>query len=157
MDYIQILKVDNEAILPSKTYPEDIGYDITAIKIYKKISEDIIMYDTGIKIKSPKGFYTEIIPRSSIVKSGWMLANSIGIIDPNYTGNLYIVLIRINKDSPEIELPFCKCQLVTRKAEYFNIVEVTDFDEKTNRNVGGFGSTNKKKLTIEIPPIQLDC
>ena len=148
MDCIQILKVDDEAILPSKMYPEDIGYDITAIKIYKKISEDIIIYDTGIKIKSPNGFYTEIIPQSSITKSGWMLANSVGIIDHNYNDNLYIILIRINKDSPEIELPFCKCQLVTRKIEYLNIIEVKEFDEKTNR---GFGSINKKKLSIKIP------
>lgn len=149
MDCIQILKVDDEAVLPSKMYPEDIGYDITAIKIYKKISEDIIIYDTGIKIKSPNGFYTEIIPQSSITKSGWMLANSVGIIDHNYTDNLYIILIRINKDSPEIELPFCKCQLVTRKTEYLNIIEVKEFDEKTNR---GFGSiNNKKKLSIKIP------
>ena len=54
------------------------------------------MYDTGIQVKPQYGYYFEIVPRSSLSKSGYILANSIGIIDPSYSGNLYIVLIKID-------------------------------------------------------------
>ena len=38
---------------------------------------------------------------------------------------------------------FCKCQLVVRKAEYFDVVEVPSLDD-TDRGSGGFGSTGQR-------------
>ena len=56
-----------------------------------------------------------LINRSSIIKTGWILANNIGIIDPGYTGELKIALIKINPDAQELTVPFCKTQLICRK------------------------------------------
>ena len=96
------------------------------------------------EIEIEEGYYTEIVPRSSISKSGYMLANSIGIIDNNYRGNLMIALTKICDYTPEIELPFKCCQLIIRKQISANLFEVksNDFTE-TERNEGGFGSTSK--------------
>jgi dUTP pyrophosphatase len=71
-----------------------------------------------------------------------MLANSVGIIDPDYRGNLLIALKKVNVNSPDLELPFTKCQLVLRKVEDYLIEEVYKIDN-TERGEGGFGSTDK--------------
>lgn len=135
---------NKNAIIPSKKNASDIGYDLTIIKTHKRISENIVMYDTGIQVKPQYGYYFEIVPRSSLSKSGYILANSIGIIDPSYTGNLYIVLIKIDNTLPDIELPFKACQLILRKAIHYELHNSNSIIE-TTRGIGGFGSTNKKK------------
>lgn len=140
---LQVVKTHENAIMPSRAHPLDIGLDLTAIKKHKTLPHGVIMYDTGIAVKPPEGYYIEILPRSSISKTGWMLANSVGTVDPNYTGNLYIALAPVHPDVPEIELPFCKCQLVVRKAEYLDVTEVSSLDE-TDRGSGGFGSTGDR-------------
>ena len=101
--------IENEkSVIPTKAYSNDIGFDITIIDIFKVISESITIFETGIAISPPEGYYVEIVPRSSLSKSGYMLANSIGVIDPSYTGTLKIALIKIDNSLPNIELPF-KC------------------------------------------------
>lgn len=142
---IKCIRKDINAVLPTKAHESDIGWDLVAIREHKVINEDIIMYDTGIVAIPPKGYYLEILPRSSISKTGWMLANSVGTIDPDYTGNLYIVLTRVVKSMPKIELPFCKCQLVLRKIEKASLVEVNHEEiVMTERGSGGFGSTGDR-------------
>ena len=142
---IKCIRKDSDAVLPTKAHNSDIGWDLVAIREHKVINEDIIMYDTGIVAIPPKGYYLEILPRSSISKTGWILANSVGTIDPDYRGNLYIVLTRVVKNMPNIELPFCKCQLVLRKIEKSSLVEVTEDEiDVTERGSGGFGSTGSR-------------
>lgn len=139
----KIYKTDINAVIPFKTNNSDVGYDLTIIKEYKKINNYTTLYDTGLKIRVSTGLYAEIIPRSSIIKSGYMLANSIGIIDPNYNGNLLVPLIKIDENSPDIELPFRCCQLIFRQQLHLNIIEVANIEElsTTSREQGGFGST----------------
>ena len=140
---IKIYKTTENAIIPSKAYEEDAGYDLTIISKIKDFNSKTSLYDTGIKIEIDEGYYTEIVPRSSISKSGYILANSIGIIDNNYRGNLMVALTKICDEAPEIELPFKCCQLIIRKQISANLVEVVDDNlTSTSRNEGGFGSTS---------------
>ena len=131
----------DDAVVPTKAHPSDIGYDLTAIGIFKQISNRITLFETGIRIAPPTGYYLEILPRSSMSKTGYMLANSVGTIDPEYTGTLKIALIKVDESLPDIKLPFTRCQLVLRKAEYAEMVHV-DSIEKTVRGDGGFGSSD---------------
>ena len=140
---IQVEIRDTKAVVPSRANLSDIGLDLVAIRVHKTIGSNTVMFDTGIAVKPPKGYYLEIIPRSSLSKTGWMLSNSVGIVDPDYTGNLYIVLTRTRDDADVLETPFCKCQLVLRKAEYANVT-VVDKLETTVRGQGGFGSTGSR-------------
>lgn len=134
--------VDNKAVTPNKVRLSDVGYDLTVIKKYKQLNDTTALYDTGIQIQVPFGYYTEIVPRSSLSKSGYMLANSMGIIDNSYTGNLYIALAKIDQNSPEIEFPFKCCQLILKQQHFMNIIVQYDELETTHRQDGGFGSTN---------------
>lgn len=146
---IRFVVDDERAVIPSKAHPSDIGYDLTAIDVYKQISESITLFETGIRVSPPEGYYLEILPRSSMSKTGYMLANSVGTIDPDYTGTLKIALIKVADELPEIKLPFTRCQLVLRKAEYAEMVQVESI-EKTARGEGGFGSSDKEPGDFKI-------
>lgn len=141
----RVFKVDPLAVLPSKTRESDVGYDLCVLRKHKQVLQNVALYDTGLKISVDHGLYAEIIPRSSLVKSGYMLANSIGIIDRSYTGNLLVALAKVSPDAPEIEFPFKCCQLVFRQQVHVHMMEAQDgaAPDATARGEGGFGSTNK--------------
>ena len=137
--YFRWTKVDPKAVTPSKERASDSGFDITAIKVHKQLGK-VTLYDTGIKVQPEFGWYFDLVPRSSIIKSGYILANSVGIIDRTYTGNVMIALMKIDDSKPDIELPIRIAQLIPRPAVHMDAVEVANLDE-TNRGEGGFGST----------------
>jgi dUTP pyrophosphatase len=139
-------KTLEEAVKPAKAHVTDSGYDLCLVK---KIKEEngVIMYDTGIAVEPPLGYYFELVGRSSISKSGYMLANNIGIIDASYRGSLKVALVKINKDAPELELPARLVQLLPRQFVHLDCQEVTDLDD-TARAEGGFGSTGKHATIV---------
>ena len=151
---LKIYKVDTDAVVPSKNNYSDAGLDLTIIKEYKRLNSDTVLYDTGIKLEIPNGYYVEIVPRSSISRSGYILANSVGIIDQGYTGNLYVALRKINNDCDDLIMPYKCCQIIMKKQIYPKIVienlvskdvELqTDNYATTSRGSGGFGSTDMK-------------
>ena len=132
--------------IPTRATNGDVGYDLTLVSLIKQINDCTFMYDTGIHVKPPLGFYTEIVPRSSIYKTGFTLANNIGIIDPGYQGTLKVVVYRIVPNAPLFQLPFKGFQLIVRQAFYPEIEIVKSIcDEETERGDGGFGSTSSIK------------
>lgn len=138
MEKLKWVKALPHAIPPSKK-PEDVGYDLSVIKVVSHINDVTILFDTGIKVSPPPGYYIEIIPRSSLSKSGFVLTNSVGVIDPTYTGNILVSLTKIDKDA-KIKLPFRCVQMVVRKFISLDLEEVGSLEE-TERGDGGFGST----------------
>lgn len=144
LDICKVYKTDVNAIIPSKGHESDVGYDLTIIKKYKDLTPSTILYDTGIKLNVDYGYYIEIVPRSSLSKSGYILANSIGIIEKSYSGNLLVALTKIDKEMPDLQLPFKCCQLIFKPQISLTIQEMTNTNslELTSRNNGGFGSTN---------------
>ena len=140
------LKTEEGAIAPSKTNWSDVGYDLSIIKKVKDFNSKSALYDTGIKIQVDFGYYAEIVPRSSISKSGYILSNNIGIIDNSYRGNLLIALTKIADDAIEIEYPFKCCQLIFKKQNFICMKEGTKENfETSKRKDGGFGSTDNYK------------
>jgi len=139
---LQVKRVHPDAVLPTRAHDLDLGYDLTAISMKKKLTGCTFLFDTGLQIKPPEGFYIEILPRSSLSKTGYMLSNSVGTIDVGYRGNLLIALTRVDETVAQLVPPFTKVQLVLRKANFYNVREVESLDE-TVRGDGGFGSTDK--------------
>jgi dUTP pyrophosphatase len=141
---IKVFTDDDSAVIPYKSRYSDAGYDLTIIKEFKKLNSNTVIYDTGIKLEIPNGYYVEIVPRSSISRSGYILANNVGIIDQGYRGNLYIALTKINNDCPDLILPWKCCQMIVKKQIYSKLVfcdSRQDEIEKSNRGTGAFGST----------------
>jgi deoxyuridine 5'-triphosphate nucleotidohydrolase len=133
------VKADPLAVAPRKARVSDSGYDLTVIKKVKTVGR-VELYDTGIKIQPDYGWYFDVVARSSLTKTGYIIGNSVGIIDRTYVGTVLIPLIKIDADAPELALPATVAQLIPRPIVHAEVVEVDAFDE-TERGAGGFGST----------------
>lgn len=130
---MQVVIHDDRARVPRKAGPQEVGYDLICIEKVKDLA-GCTMYDTGISIKPPEGYYAEIVARSSIVKHNTMLANGVGIIDPTYRGTLKICLTH------PINLPASVCQLILKPmTTNFKVHKVQQLDATYRQ--GGFGST----------------
>ena len=139
-DIFEWCKTNDNAVAPSKARVSDSGYDLTIIGEVKKFNSKTTLYTTGIKVKPAFGWYLDVVPRSSIIKTGYMLANNVGIIDRAYTGEIMIALIKVDDTAPDLELPCRIAQMIPRRIAHLKFQQVDDI-EKTTRNDGGFGST----------------
>lgn len=135
----RITKMDERAIIPSKPRDSDNGFDLTIIEKIKTVG-DVEFFTTGVAVAPPAGFWSMVVPRSSISKTGYMMANSVGIIDTEYRGAIIIALRKVDKNMPDITLPCRIAQLIPQKAHYPSFVEVDSLDT-TSRGANGFGSS----------------
>lgn len=142
----KFFKTDDLAVNPSKGRASDVGWDLTIIKLVKQLGKNTFMYDTGIVVSPDFGYYTKIVPRSSLVKSGYVLSNSIGVIDGTFRGSLKVVLTKVDDSFPDLVLPFKCVQLIIDRHIHYKMVRIEEESElgETTRGDGGFGSTNKK-------------
>lgn len=132
-------KSRKDAVAPFKSNSTDAGYDLTVLDKVKQVGK-IEFYDTGIKVLPEFGWYFDLVPRSSLVKYGYMLANSVGIIDRTYTGNILVPLVKIDDSLPDISFGSRIVQIIPRPIVHVQFEEVDELDQ-TNRGAGGFGST----------------
>ncbi len=138
---------DSNAIRPIKSI-DNVGFDLSIIKVDNELTSKtfnkITVFDTGVSFKIPLGYYLQLHPRSSIIKSGYMLANSTGIIDPSYTGSIKVPLIKVDESCADIALPSRIVQVVLTPYANCNIhQEYNKFS--TSRDCNGFGSSDIKK------------
>ena len=83
-----------------------------------------------------------LFPRSSISKTPLRLANSIGLIDPNYRGNIIAAVTNTSNTDYTVAKGTRLVQLVMPHACPFKINWVDALDD-TDRGAGGFGSTGQ--------------
>ena len=124
---------------PEKNRFSDSGYDLYLLKKIK-VQGGVHYFDTGIKVQPENGYYFDLVGRSSISKSGWMLANNIGIIDASYTGSVIVALVKIDPEAFDIALPCKLVQLIPRKLIIMEALEVESIED-TERGENGFGSS----------------
>ena len=63
--------------IPKRGHKTDAGIDLTAMTVEQK-RPDIFFFDTGISIRISTGYYVEIVPRSSIIKTDAVLLHRSG-------------------------------------------------------------------------------
>ena len=132
-------RINNSVEPPTKNKFSDSGYDVSIIFLLREI-DGVHYFDTGISVEPPNGFYFEVVGRSSIAKTGWMLANNIGIIDASYRGTIVVPLIKVNPDASELVLPKKLVQIIPRQLILMQGMVVQTLDN-TSRGDGGFGSS----------------
>ncbi|HOJ50283.1 MAG TPA: dUTP diphosphatase [Spirochaetota bacterium] len=167
---IKIYRSSKYALLPQKGSSHAVGWDIRAdlsslaLEEYnngvRNVSFDEFLIDFSIIIKPheirviPTGLHVELEPdmemdiksRSGLFSREGLLA--IGTIDPDYRGEIGIMVINLGKKDIQIRHGERIAQAVIRKV-YNNdslFVEVYDFSnlKETDRGKNGFGSTGKK-------------
>lgn len=141
-----IKRIRDDAVIPTKSHDTDSGFDLTVVDRKGDVDSDepfkVVMFHTGLQIQPPAGYYYEIVPRSSLQKFGYTLANCVGIIDNQYRGELFVPLYKFDSRAPDLQLPMRVAQLIPRRIENLSFVEVDNLDS-TVRGEGGFGSTGK--------------
>jgi dUTP pyrophosphatase len=140
--YLKIRLAHAQAVLPSKAHPDDVGYDLTLVQAERRVDSVTTLFDTGVQVQLPPGYYAEVVARSSLIKTGHIVTNGVGIIDPGYTGSIKVSLTRVDPTCASVVLPYKAAQLIIRRqygAE--RVVQVTDFFAATDRGAGGFGSS----------------
>jgi dUTP pyrophosphatase len=106
---------------------------------------ETVFIDHQIKAKwagAPPGLGIFLYPRSSISKTPLRLANSVGLIDPCYRGNIIAAITNTSNTDYTVTKGTRLVQLVLPQACPFIINWVDALDE-TERGSGGFGSTGQ--------------
>lgn len=138
--HINFKKIDLKAKIPYKKYNQDACFDLYALNngIEK---ENYIQYYTGIAIDIPKGYVGLVYPRSSITKMDLMLKNSVGVIDSGYQDE---IIFRFQKFGNNIYQKGDRIgQIMIVPIPQIELNEVNEFENKSERGKGKFGSTGK--------------
>lgn len=99
---------------------------------------------TGLFIELPEGYEMQVRPRSGLAaKHGLSLVNAPGTIDPDYRGEIKVILVNLSNTPYELKPGERVAQLVVSQ---FTRVEWEPVEElgETERGTGGFGSTGVK-------------
>ena len=137
--YIRI-NVENGVKVPEYAHLTDAGADIFSCDDYVIASNETKMIKTGIRIEIPKGYVGLLFSRSGLSTKGLALANGVGVIDSDYRGEVGCPLYNRTNDDFVIKKGERVAQLVIMPyctAKFISVDSLT----KTERGVGGFGST----------------
>ena len=131
--------------LPEYATPGSAGMDLKANIdepfVLKPFERQIV--PTGLFIALPDGYSADIQPRSGLAaKYGVTVANSPGLCDPDYRGEIKVILINLSNENFVVNPGERSAQLVIRHFEKVEWNEVSTLDE-TERGEGGFGHTGK--------------
>lgn len=145
MNTVRVKKLRPEAKLPSYGSDEAVGADLYACltEPVTVMPGEIFWVPTGIALEVPRGCAGLVYARSSMgIKRGLAPANKVGVIDPDYRGEVRVVLLNHSKVPQRIEPGERVAQFVITPVltpVYEEVESLTD----TDRGVGGFGSTGK--------------
>ena len=99
---------------------------------------------TGLFIALPDGYEAQIRPRSGLaLKKGVTVLNTPGTIDPDYRGEIGIILINLSQEDFVIEDGERIAQMIIARYEQAQWIPVDVLDE-TERGAGGFGHSGVK-------------
>lgn len=142
------IKVVNKGNQPLPKYQTsqsagmDLRANIDAPIILKPLDRKLI--PTGLHIALPEGYEAQIRPRSGLtIKKGITIINTPGTIDPDYTGDVGVILVNISNEDFVVQPGDRIAQMVINKFEQAEFKVVEELDE-TERGEGGFGHTGIK-------------
>ena len=132
---VKVKKLRHGAVIPTYAKLGDAGMDLTAVDSLE--DNCYITYRTGLAIEIPDGYVGLLFPRSSVYKKGQLLANSVGVIDSGYRGE---IMLKFTKSINRYESGDRVGQIIILPFPQIEFEEVKELSE-TNRGSGGFGST----------------
>ncbi|HEV8319068.1 MAG TPA: dUTP diphosphatase [Vicinamibacterales bacterium] len=93
---LKIKRLDLTVPLPAYGTPEAAGFDLASAHDLTVAPRAIALIRTGLLIGVPPGHFLAIFARSSVpLKRGLMVANGVGVVDPDYSGPEDEVMIQV--------------------------------------------------------------
>ena len=139
---LQIKRLDPTLPLPKYAYEGDAGLDLVSAADVTVAPFERTAIPTGLAIAIPSGYAGFVLPRSGLaLKQGLSLANTPGLIDSNYRGEVKVAAVNLDPVKPiEIHRGDRIAQLVLLEVPVVGLVEVDELDE-TVRGDNSFGSS----------------
>lgn len=139
--FVRILDEGGSPRTPSKKYPGDAGWDLFASRSITILPGETRDVHTDIKVKLPPGVFARIVGRSSTMRNHHLLVNE-GIIDNDYTGEMFISVHNIGTEEFRVEPGMRLAQLIFQRIEDVRWAEVEPYEFREGRRGDrGFGST----------------
>ena len=146
MNNINVKKLDERAILPTYGSAHSAGADLYACldEAVTIPPGEAVLIHTGLAMEIPEGYAGLIYARSGLAtKKGLAPTNKVGVVDPDYRGEIMVSLFNHSKEERIVEHGERIAQLVI--APFIQASwNVVDELEETVRGAGGFGSTGSK-------------
>jgi dUTP pyrophosphatase len=142
---IDVKRLDPELPLPSYARAGDAGLDLrSAVDVSLEPGQRIAI-PTGIAIAIPDGFAGFVQPRSgAALRDGLGVANSPGLIDPGYRGEVKVVAVNLDpRDRIDIRRGDRIAQLVVVPVARVTWAEVDEL-APSDRGTQGHGSTGRR-------------
>src|SRR3954451_1130667 len=87
---------------PERTRPGDAGYDLRCVEPFDLDPGEHGVIGTGVAIALPDGVAGLVVPRSGLAaRHGLSVVNGPGLIDPNYRGEIKVVLVNLGDETYE--------------------------------------------------------
>lgn len=93
---IKIMKTHPNAVIPTRGSAGAAGFDLTAVSLRR--AADLYIYDIGIAMEIPEGYFAAIFPRSSIFFTGLELTNCVGVIDSDFRAPISAIFREVPGD-----------------------------------------------------------
>ena len=127
--------------LPARATSQAAGYDIRSATEVVLNPGEIRLISTGLIMELPEGMECQVRPRSGLaLKYGITLPNSPGTIDPDYRGEVKIIIQNLGSEQVTLIRGERVAQLVFSLFESPEVSEVKELST-TDRGEDGFGST----------------
>ena len=138
---IKVKKIEEQAIIPTRSNSDDAGWDLYSITTRSIAPSQRVTIRTGISLQIPEEYVGLIWPRSGMsVKNGIdVLA---GVVDSGYRGEIKVCLLNTSREWMDIKEGDRIAQILFQQVPHFQLQEV-DILQNSDRGEGGFGSTGK--------------
>lgn len=127
--------------IPTRATDGSAAFDLYAVTVDTVFVNDITKIHTGIAMAIPEGYCGLVLPRSGLAtKHGITVANSPGLIDSDYRGEIMVALINHGATPYAVEAGARIAQILFVATTHLDFDEVEELDY-TRRGDGGFGSS----------------
>jgi dUTP pyrophosphatase len=126
---------------PARARPGDAGYDLRCVEAFTLAPGERRVVPTGVAIALPEGVAGLVVPRSGLAaRHGISVVNGPGLVDPNYRGELRVVLVNLGEHPFEAQAGdrIAQLLLVPFVAPALRVVDELPGSE---RGADGFGSS----------------
>jgi dUTP pyrophosphatase len=143
---LSVALLHRDARAPERTRRGDAGFDLRCVEAFALAPGERAVVPTGVAIALPDGHAGLVVPRSGLAaKHGLSVVNGPGLIDPNYRGEVKVVLVNLGDEPFAAEAGDRIAQLLVVP---FAAPPVTVVDELPDggddRGAGGFGSSGRQ-------------
>jgi len=142
-DILEVQLLHDDARPPERTRPGDAGYDLRCIEAFTLEPGARAVVGTGVAIALPEGVAGLVVPRSGLAaRDGLSVVNGPGLVDPNYRGEIKVVLVNLGAERFAAEAGDRIAQLLL-VPYWAPELEVVDELSATERGTSGFGSSGR--------------